>query len=94
MASAAYRIDLVPNPNSADTAHPQVFDYYPTCYDPAYLPRSDGFDAAAWGMGVQGGLRLAAFVDEFGKSGMKFSICESDFSNTMTAIGTRRLALR
>jgi hypothetical protein len=95
MASALYRIDLVPNPNSADTAHPQIYDYWPTCYEPNHLPQSSGFNADAWGWSAQGGLRLAAFVDEFGESGQKFSICESDFSNAMSNIGTamaRRLA--
>jgi hypothetical protein len=83
-----YKIDLVPNPNSADTAHPQVFDYWPVCYDPDHRPRSEGtFDRDAWGYGATGGLRHSAFVDEFGDNGLKYSICERDFSAAMTGIG-------
>lgn len=84
---AEYRIDLVPNPNVTDTDHPQVFDYWPVCYDPDHLPQGSGFDAEAWGDGATGGLRLSAFVDEFGTSGLKYSICERDFSDAMQGIG-------
>ncbi len=87
VASAIYRIDLAPNANTADTAHPQIFDYWPTCFDPDHMPKSSGYDAEAWGWGATGGLRLAAFVDRFGKSGLKFSSCERDYSGAMTAIG-------
>jgi hypothetical protein len=83
-----YRIDLVPNPNSADTAHPQVYDYWPLCYDPDHRPKADGvFDSAAWGWGAEGGLRHSAFVDEFGDNGLKYSICERDFTSAMSGIG-------
>jgi hypothetical protein len=89
MAKAVYKIDKVPNPNSADTQHPQVFDYWPICYDPDHYKDSDWttFDAVDAGWGATGGLRNAAFVDEFGANGLKFSICERDFSNAMTSIG-------
>ena len=63
-----YKIDLTPNPNSADTAHPQIWDYWPVCYDPAHRPKTAGaFDADAWGYGAEGGLRMSAFIDKFGK---------------------------
>jgi hypothetical protein len=48
--TAQYKIDLVPNPNIADTDHPQVFDLWPICYDPNHLPPADGsYSPAAWG---------------------------------------------
>jgi hypothetical protein len=88
LANAQYKIDLVPNPNSADTAHPQVYDYWPVCYDPDHLPRTSGFDVDAWGWGAQGGLRMSAFIDEFGDNGLKYSICERDFTDAMKGIGS------
>ena len=86
-ASPVYKIDLAPNPNSSDTTHAQVYDYWPVCYDPNHMPRSSGFDADAWGWGAQGGLRLSAFIDQFGDNGLKYSICEPDFSDAMKGIG-------
>ena len=93
LASAQYKIAPIPNPNTADTKHPTVYDYWPVCYDPNYAPSaattdsSTGFDwtAAAWG--ATGGLRESAFIEEFGPNGMKFSICQPDFSASMTAFG-------
>jgi len=84
-----YKIDLVPNPNSADNAHPQVYDYWPVCYDPDHKPKTAGqFDQDAWGNGAEGGLRMSAFVDEFGATnGLKYSICERDFTAAMQGIG-------
>ena len=93
MASAQYKIAPVPNPNTADTQHPTVYDYWPVCYDPDHKPASattdagTGFDATAAGWGAVGGLREAAFIDEFGQNGLKFSICERDFTNAMNVIG-------
>ena len=92
MASATYKIAPIPNPNSADTAHPTVYDTWPVCYDPNHLPSNPdpttGYDpnAAAWG--AAGGLRIGSFVDEFGDNGLKFSICQPDFSAAMTKIGS------
>jgi hypothetical protein len=89
MAAAKYKVAPVPNPNTADTQHPQAWDYWPICYDPGHLPRSGSdfdVDAAAWG--ATGGLRNAAFVNQFGKNGLKLSICEPDLSGSMTTIGT------
>jgi hypothetical protein len=37
--------------------------------------------------GATGGLREAAFIDEFGANGLKFSICQPDFSGAMSGIG-------
>jgi hypothetical protein len=91
LATATYKIAPVPNPNTADTAHPQVYDYWPVCYDPNHPPSNPdvvtGFDtdAAAWG--ATGGLRLSAFIDEFGDNGVKFSICQPDYSAAMSKIG-------
>jgi len=92
MATAQYKIAPVPNPNIADTLHPTVYDYWPVCYDPDHMPTNPdtttGFDSTAAGWSATGGLRESAFVDEFGANGRKFSICERDFSASMSAIGT------
>ncbi len=89
MANAKYKIDQTPNPNTADTAHPQIWDYWPVCYDPDHLPKggADSFDLDAWGWGAEGGLRMSAFIDEFGDNGLKYSICEPDFTLAMEGIG-------
>jgi hypothetical protein len=91
MARAEYKIAPVPNPNTADLLHPTVYDYWPVCYDPDHPPSSPdpatGFDIEAAGWGATGGLRNAAFVDEFGENGLKFSICQRDFSDSMRKIG-------
>jgi hypothetical protein len=91
MASATYKIAPIPNPNSADTAHPTVYDIWPVCYDPNHLPTNPdpttGYDTTAASWGATGGLRIGAFVDAFGDNGLKFSICQPDFSAAMTKIG-------
>jgi hypothetical protein len=90
---APYKIDLIPNPNTADTAHPTVYDSWPTCYDPNHMPaaattdKTTNFDSTAAGWGATAGLRNAAFIDEFGANGLKFSICQPDFSASMKLIG-------
>jgi hypothetical protein len=94
MATATYKIAPLPNPNTADTQHPTVFDLWPGCYDPNHKPApattdATGFDATAAGWGAAPGLRLAAYVDEFGENGLKFSICQPDFSNSMSQIGAK-----
>jgi hypothetical protein len=88
MAEAKYQIGLIPNPNTADTTHPQIYDVWPVCYDRNHLPADASvYDPLAAGWGAAGGLRLSAFVDEFGANGLKFSICESDFANAMRVFG-------
>ena len=85
MATATYKIDAIPNPNSADTAHP-----WPVCYDPTHKPSNPNtFDVAAAGIGATAGLRNAAFVDEFGANGLKLSICQTDFASSMKLIGDK-----
>ena len=88
-APLPYKIDLIPNPTylPGTTAKEKIYDYWPICYDPSFPPRSDAFDAEAAGHGATGGLRLSAFVDEFGANGLKFSICEPDFTEAMSGIG-------
>ncbi len=82
---------LRPNPNIADTTHPEIYDYWSLCYDPNHGPRNPdpttGFDADAWGWGAGPGIRESAFVDEFGANGLKFSICETDYTAAMSEIG-------
>jgi hypothetical protein len=56
MASAQpVKFALRPNPNTADTVHPDIFDYWSLCYDPNHLPQNldpqTGFDADARGWG-------------------------------------------
>ncbi len=93
-STAQYKIGVVPNPNTADTAHPSIYDTWPICYDPNHQPeaatadKTTGFDPAAAGFGATPGLRLSAFVDQFGANGQKFSICETDFSASMSQVGS------
>jgi hypothetical protein len=87
-ASATYKIDKIPNPNTQDLSHPLIYDYWPVCYDPEHPAPQDGsYDARAAGIGATGGLRMSAFIDEFGKNGLKFSICQTDFTDSMQKIG-------
>jgi hypothetical protein len=93
MATAQYKIDKTPNPNPGDKIHTTLWDSWPVCYDPSHRPSAQttdattGFDSTAAGWGATAGLRNSAFIDEFGKNGLKFSICEADFTNSMKAIG-------
>jgi hypothetical protein len=90
MAKAKYRIDLVPGPGPEDVDNQQgpLWDAWPVCYDPDHEPSDpDTFDAEAWGWGARGGLRISAFIDEFGANGLKFSICERDFTRAMWPFG-------
>jgi hypothetical protein len=90
MANAKYKIDLVPGPRpeDADNQQGQVWDYWPVCYDPDHEPYDPAtFDVDAWGWGAQGGLRISAFIDEFGVNGLKSSICERDFTRAMQPFG-------
>lgn len=93
VAQARYKIAPVPNPNPADTAQPTILDLWPVCHDPNHLPSpattdpATGFDATAAAWGATPGLREAAFVDEFGANGLRFSICQPDFLAAMNDIG-------
>jgi hypothetical protein len=82
-----------PNPNAGPgSSHPTLLDYWSFCYDPKHRPTNldpvTGNDAEAWGWGAGPGLRESAFIDEFGDNGLKFSICEEDYTNALTKIGT------
>jgi len=89
--AAEYKIAPLPNYNPTDTQHPMIYDYWPICYEPDHPPSNPdpatGFDGEAAGWSAKGGLRLAAFVDEFGGNGLKFSICQRDLASSMSAIG-------
>jgi hypothetical protein len=93
LATATYKIAPVPNPSTADPAHPVIFDSWPVCYDPNHPPAAatidpaTGFDATAAAWGATGGLRESAFIDQFGGNGLKFSACEPDFGPPLAAIG-------
>jgi hypothetical protein len=91
MATAIYKIAPVPNP-APDTAHPSVYDSWPVCYDPGHLPTNPdattGFDLTAANYGATGGLRLASFIDAFADNGLKFSICQPDYSAAMSKIAS------
>jgi hypothetical protein len=82
LATAKLIIDRTPNPDTADTAHPELFDAWPICYDPDHPPASpaSGLDREAAAHGAGGGLRVSAFLDEFSYGGMKSSLCQPDLS--------------
>ena len=93
-AAAEYKIDMVPNQNKyVDPSRPTIYDYWPVCYDPNHNPTAattdstTGFDLTAAGWGATGGLRMTAFINQFGENGMKFSICQTDFADAMKQIG-------
>jgi hypothetical protein len=87
LAKAEYKIDQTTNPNT-DPNHPTLFDSWPICYDPNHPAPKDGtFSSDAAGFGATAGLRMSAFIDEFGTNGLKFSICQLDFSDSMKLIG-------
>ena len=82
-----YKIDLTPNPAS-NSPVTEVYDYWPVCYDPDFMPSGSGFDKTAAEHGATGGLRIKAFLDEFKpESRLAYSICESDFGPAMDGIG-------
>lgn len=93
MASAEYKIAPIPNLAYARDAQvpPTVYDVWPICYDPDHPPSNPdpatGYDATAAGYGAKPGLRLSAFIDEFGANGLKFSMCEPDWSAAMKTVG-------
>jgi hypothetical protein len=82
-----YKIDLAKNPNQPDKPDSKIWDYWPICYDPDYLPEKVGQDVAAE-HGATGGLRIDAFLNGFPtKNRLAYSICESDFGPAMQGIG-------
>jgi hypothetical protein len=89
VVTAQLIIDQRPNPDVSDTAYPQIFDIWPICYDPSHQPADPtvGFDPAAAALGGNAGLRISAFVDEFGANGMTYSICAPDLSMAMEPVG-------
>jgi hypothetical protein len=93
MASATYKIAPIPNPAHAQDAQAPstVYDLWPVCYDPDHPPAqpdpATGYDATAASFGAKPGLRLSAFIDEFGRNGLKFSMCQPDWGNAFKVLG-------
>jgi hypothetical protein len=82
-----YQIDKTPNP-APNSPIAEVYDYWPVCYDPDFMPVGSGFDKTAADHGATGGLRISAFLNEFKpESRLDYSICESDFGPAMAGIG-------
>src|SRR5450759_2925596 len=89
------RYKIAPIPNPAHTSDPQappaLYDLWPVCYDPDHPPSNPdpatGYDATAAGYGANPGLRLSAFIDEFGVNGLKFSMCQPDWSAATMVLG-------
>lgn len=82
-----YKIDLVKDPNPRADQNGKVWDYWPICYDPDYLPENVGQEVAAE-HGAAGGLRIDAFLNGFPERNRRaYSICESDFGPAMEGIG-------
>jgi len=82
-----YKIDRVPNPTPGSPVS-EVYDYWPVCYDPDFMPTGSGFDKTAADHGATGGLRIQAFLEQFKpESRLAYSICESDFGPAMAGIG-------
>jgi hypothetical protein len=57
----------------------------------AYYDATTGWDQNAWGWGAGPGIREADFINQF-KNGLKFSVCEADYSLAMAQIGQRLAA--
>jgi hypothetical protein len=93
MPSAEYKIAPISNPGHlTDASAPAtIYDLWPVCYDADHPPinpdPTTGFDAEAAGYGATPSLRLSAFVDEFGPNGLKFSMCEADWTDAMKLFG-------
>jgi hypothetical protein len=86
-ATPTYKIDLAQDPSRPADPEAKVWDYWPICYDPDYLPSKVGVTTAAE-HGATGGLRIDAFLNEFPtKNRRAYSICESDFGPAMQGIG-------
>ncbi len=91
MASAGYKIAPIPNPayTPGSQAPPTLYDLWPICYVQDHPPSNPdpatGYDAGAAGFGAKPGLRLSAFIDKFGQNGLKYSMCQPDWSEVLTA---------
>lgn len=86
-AAPMYKIDLAQDPTYPADPSKKVWDYWPICYDPNYLPANVG-DYVAAQHGATGGLRIDAFLNAFpAKNRRAYSICESDFGPAMQGIG-------
>lgn len=82
-----FKIDMTTNPTPGSPVA-EIYDYWPVCYDPDFMPGGSGFDKTAADHGATGGLRIKAFLDEFKpESRLAYSICESDFGPAMAGIG-------
>lgn len=82
-----YKIDLTPNQDTNPLVA-DVYDYWPICYDPDFMPAGSAFDRTAADHGATGGLRITAFLNQFKpESRLAYSICESDFGPAMAGIG-------
>ncbi|MGD0835013.1 MAG: hypothetical protein ABSB49_00030 [Polyangia bacterium] len=87
-------------PTTAEPNPAPLYDYWSYCYDPnnlpnpnssAYYDATTGWDQNAWGWGAGPGIREADFINQF-KNGLKFSVCEADYSLAMAQIGQRLAA--
>ena len=91
--TAQYKIAPIPNPAyvSGSAAPSTLYDLWPICYDADHPPTNPdpatGYDATAAGYGAKPGLRLSAFIDEFGANGLKCSICQPDWSRALMISG-------
>jgi hypothetical protein len=85
--ASPYRIDKIPNPTPD---RPEIYDYWPVCYDPDHLPSTGVYDTVAAEMGAAGGLRIQAFLNEFpARNRLASSICEADFAPAMSRLASR-----
>jgi hypothetical protein len=77
-----FTIAPIPNPDPADPSHPLIYAEWPICYDRSHPPASsDGYDREAANWGATAGLRISAFMDQFGdNNSFKTSICEDDLA--------------
>ena len=99
LSTATYKIAPVPNPHSVRGQPSTIHDLWPICYDLDHPPSNPdpetGYDPVAAAYGAKPGLRLSAFVDEFHEQGLKFSMCQPDWSDAMQMFGgTSDLILR
>jgi hypothetical protein len=93
MFRSEYKIAPIPNPayTPGSQAPPTLYDLWPICYDADHPPvnpdPATGYDATAAGYGAKPGLRLSAFIDEFGANGLKYSMCQPDWSRALMISG-------